>query len=212
MRHATDMPNAGSRQIAPESWTEERVELLKKLLAEGLSASQIAVVLGGGATRNAVIGKISRLKLSAHRPVKAPGSGAARKPHGNRGMPKANAVVGRIAGRQEDMAKAKAARAPKPEVEFEAEPFEAKAELFIPVEHRLGLLQLNEHTCKRPIGDPLKPDFYFCGGHAEDGKPYCDFHARRAYHQVDPGRPKVRTPGAGFNQLRRDRAAEREAV
>ena len=45
-------------------WTEERVELLKKLWMEGLSASQIAAVLGDGVTRNAVIGKVHRLKLS----------------------------------------------------------------------------------------------------------------------------------------------------
>ena len=45
------------------SWTEERVELLKKLWADGLSASQIAAELGG-ITRNAVIGKVHRLGLS----------------------------------------------------------------------------------------------------------------------------------------------------
>ena len=45
-------------------WTEERVELLKKLWLEGLSASQIAGVLGEGVTRNAVIGKVHRLKLT----------------------------------------------------------------------------------------------------------------------------------------------------
>ena len=44
-------------------WTEERVELLKKLWAEGLSASQVAKQLGG-VTRNAVIGKVHRLGLS----------------------------------------------------------------------------------------------------------------------------------------------------
>jgi len=46
-------------------WTDERVELLKKLWMEGLSASQIAGELGDGVTRNAVIGKVHRLKLSA---------------------------------------------------------------------------------------------------------------------------------------------------
>src|SRR5512134_1496608 len=45
------------------AWTDERVELLKKLWAEGLSASQIASRLGG-VTRNAVIGKVHRLGLS----------------------------------------------------------------------------------------------------------------------------------------------------
>ena len=44
------------------SWTDERVELLKKLWADGLSASQIAAELGG-VTRNAVIGKVHRLGL-----------------------------------------------------------------------------------------------------------------------------------------------------
>ena len=45
-------------------WTDERVELLKKLWADGLSASQIAAELGG-ITRNAVIGKVHRLGLTA---------------------------------------------------------------------------------------------------------------------------------------------------
>ena len=45
------------------AWTDERVALLKKLWMEGLSASQIAAELGEGVTRNAVIGKVHRLKL-----------------------------------------------------------------------------------------------------------------------------------------------------
>ena len=45
-------------------WTDDRVELLKKLWAEGLSASQIAAKLAGGVTRNAVIGKVHRMGLS----------------------------------------------------------------------------------------------------------------------------------------------------
>ena len=45
------------------SWTDERVETLKKMWGEGQSASQIAKELGG-VTRNAVIGKVHRLGLS----------------------------------------------------------------------------------------------------------------------------------------------------
>ena len=69
------------------SWTDERVELLKKLWSEGLSASQIAAQLGG-VTRNAVIGKVHRLSLSGRakpasnsprpRKVRAPIAAAAR--------------------------------------------------------------------------------------------------------------------------------------
>src|SRR4051795_7024894 len=46
------------------NWTDERVELLRKLWSDGLSASQIAAQLGG-VSRNAVIGKVHRLKLSS---------------------------------------------------------------------------------------------------------------------------------------------------
>jgi len=47
------------------SWTDERVEVLKKLWSDGLSASQIAKQLGG-VTRNAVIGKVHRQIGRAH--------------------------------------------------------------------------------------------------------------------------------------------------
>src|ERR1700741_3654370 len=57
------------------SWTDERVELLKKLWSDGLSASQIAAELGG-ITRNAVIGKVHRLGLSGR--AKSPSSAAPR--------------------------------------------------------------------------------------------------------------------------------------
>ena len=54
------------------------------------------------------------------------------------------------------------------------------------VEHkRLSLLQLSEQTCKWPIGDPLTKDFYFCGQHSLESGPYCEFHSRKAYHQLD---------------------------
>ena len=46
------------------AWTNERVEELKNLWSEGLSASQIAKRLGD-VTRNAVIGKVHRLGLEA---------------------------------------------------------------------------------------------------------------------------------------------------
>src|SRR5205085_4411379 len=57
------------------SWTDERIETLKKLWSEGLSASQIAAELGG-VTRNAVIGKVHRLGLSGR--AKTPSSAAPR--------------------------------------------------------------------------------------------------------------------------------------
>ena len=183
-------------------WTEERVELLKKLWMEGFSASQIAGELGEGVTRNAVIGKVHRLKLSGRaKPVStaprvrtAPRASTGQRristpatsPRGSlsAGVMKQRALGG-MGG-----APMIGATALKISEETVREVYVAPqvAELFIPVEQRLSLLQLSEQTCKWPIGDPLTPDFYFCGQHSEDGKPYCEFHSRRAYHQVEKKR------------------------
>ena len=175
-------------------WTEERVELLKKLWLEGLSASQIAAVLGDGVTRNAVIGKVHRLKLtgrakpasSTPRARTAPRAPGVRRPSPSMVRP-SSGIASMMKSRSMGPAPMHGATALKIEAEFETEAYVAPQvqELFIPVEQRLSLLQLNENTCKWPIGDPLTPDFYFCGNHSEEGKPYCEFHSRRAYHQLE---------------------------
>jgi GcrA cell cycle regulator len=174
-------------------WTEERVELLKKLWLEGLSASQIAAVLGDGVTRNAVIGKVHRLKLSGRaKPASsAPRARSAARAPGIRrpsGMTRSSSgIASMMKSRSMGPAPMHGATALKIDSELAVEAYEAPQvqELFIPLEQRLSLLQLSEHTCKWPIGDPLTPDFYFCGNHSEEGKPYCEFHSRRAYHQLE---------------------------
>ncbi len=175
-------------------WTEERVELLKKLWLEGLSASQIAGVLGEGVTRNAVIGKVHRLKLTGRaKPANATPRArtAPRAPGVRRVGPGLSRPSSGIASMMKSRSLAPApmhgATALKIDADLETEAYVAPQvqELFIPVEQRLTLLQLSEVTCKWPIGDPLTPDFYFCGNHAEEGKPYCEFHSRRAYHQIE---------------------------
>jgi len=173
-------------------WTDERVELLKKLWMEGLSASQIAAELGEGVTRNAVIGKVHRLKLSARakptnttprpRPASRPVARRVASPSAGMGgmggaKPRASLSRPQVMGAT--------ALAASPEMDAELYVAPATAELYIPEDKRLNLLQLTEHTCKWPIGDPLTKDFYFCGQHSLETGPYCEFHSRRAYHQVD---------------------------
>lgn len=151
------------------AWTDERVELLKKLWSEGLSASQIAGRLGG-VTRNAVIGKVHRLGLSGR--VSAP-SGAVKR-QGPRitttrrvAKPKFT-TVGNIALR--------ALYQP------DAEPYTpAVEEIEIPLAERKSLLDLTESSCRWPIGDPQTPDFHFCNRGKVAGLPYCEAHARRAF-------------------------------
>ncbi|WDR07010.1 GcrA family cell cycle regulator [Devosia rhodophyticola] len=179
-------------------WTDERVEILKKLWMDGLSASQIAGELGQGVTRNAVIGKVHRLKLSARA---KPTNSTPRSRPAARTAPRrvaspssSGSMGGGMAGKQRTVSSMRTqsvgATALAADAEYETERYVAPAvqEIFIPEDKRLSLLQLNEETCKWPIGDPLTKDFYFCGQHSDEGKPYCEFHSRRAYHQIDKKR------------------------
>jgi GcrA cell cycle regulator len=51
----------------------------------------------------------------------------------------------------------------------------------IPIAQRCTLLQLTSSVCRWPFGEPSSPDFFFCGGGAVEGKPYCAGHCRMAY-------------------------------
>ncbi|MEQ9447740.1 MAG: GcrA family cell cycle regulator [Rhodospirillaceae bacterium] len=151
------------------SWTEERVEVLKKLWAEGHSASQIAKQLGG-VTRNAVIGKVHRLGLSGRatpsRPVKRPPRLARPKPRlrpdGSVTAPTTTPEETRI--RRSDQHAIIQALQPAPVADGEA----------------ATILTLRDSMCKWPIGDPADPKFAFCGRKSDCG-PYCAEHAKVAF-------------------------------
>ncbi len=168
------------------NWTDERVETLKKLWAEGLSASQIAAQLGG-VSRNAVIGKVHRLKLSSRgraasprtRQKKAPqattnAASSARRPRNTRPV---TATIGATAL----------------QAQFEEEPvartyLRPVSDVVVPISRKLSLVQLTEVTCKWPNGDPLSEEFSFCGNEAGDSGPYCNYHSRIAYQPVSERR------------------------
>lgn len=161
------------------SWTEERVDLLKKLWADGLSASQIAAKLGG-VTRNAVIGKVHRLKLSSRgrttsstsrtkKSSKSTGS-VKSSPRGGGYSRSIPASVGATA-LQHQYATDAVARVEMKRAE----------EVVVPISRRLSLTELSEATCKWPIGDPLTDDFHFCGNDPTESGPYCAYHSRLAF-------------------------------
>ncbi len=160
-------------------WTEERVALLRKLWAEGLSASQIAKQLGS-VTRNAVIGKVHRLGLAGRatpsRPAKRPVRTA---------RPR---TIGPSAPRLRQISSVPSVVIPDLEpLKFE----DGKA---------ASVLTLNDTMCKYPIGDPTEATFAFCGRSATCG-PYCQDHARLAYQ---PSQAKKRRTNTGENdELRR---------
>lgn len=171
------------------SWTDERVELLKKLWSDGLSASQIAARMGD-VTRNAVIGKVHRLGLSGRaRPARSPRPRVSkpRMPQHPSPSPGFN-VRGNVALKP----------TPKVEPEPEAEPEPAPAPIQavdLPSGERVTILNLTEKTCKWPIGDPTDADFHFCGRQSMTGLPYCKAHAEVAYQPMQDRRKKKKAAG-----------------
>ena len=157
------------------SWTEERVELLKKLWSEGLSASRIAAQLGG-VTRNAVIGKVHRLRLLGR--GKSLSAGAAR------GASSSSHTV------RMSQASIRGNTALAHVYDYDAEPTPEQIENIIPIRQGCSLLDLTEQNCHWPIGDPGSGDFVFCGGNSVPGLPYCAYHCRIAYRPAAERRRK----------------------
>jgi GcrA cell cycle regulator len=157
------------------SWTDERVDLLKRLWSEGLSASQIAGRLGS-VTRNAVIGKVHRLGLSGRATTS---------------RMKSHRPRTRMASVKRPV-KPRFAQSGNPAVRalyMDAEAYVAPAEeIEIPLAERKTIQTLGECSCRWPIGDPQTPEFHFCGRNKVPLLPYCEVHARRAFQPVAPRR------------------------
>jgi GcrA cell cycle regulator len=163
------------------NWTDERVEQLRKLWSEGLSASQIAAQLGG-VSRNAVIGKVHRLKLSSR------GRAAAAPVRQKKTVHAASGGGVKAASRAAPVVRSMPASigATALQAQFDIEPLvrpvlRTVENVVVPISRRLQLIQLNERTCKWPNGDPLTEDFNFCGNDAAETGPYCAYHARIAF-------------------------------
>ncbi len=141
-----------------ESWSRERVEMLRKLWSEGETAAVIADRLGV-MSRSAVLGKIFRLRL----------------PPADAGAKKQNSAV---TGEPGESIVAPARRRRSAARGRHAKPLVAKA-----TQHKT-LLELTNTTCRWPHGRPGTERFFFCGAPEADlerGIPYCVRHMRRAY-------------------------------
>jgi len=150
------------------NWSEDRVEQLKTLWTEGLSASQIARALGG-VTRNAVIGKVHRLGLA----------GRARPSLSERPrLPMAP-------------------KSPSVRAHVPAVPVVEEDPLLLDDGHFATVLTISDRMCRWPIGDPSASEFHFCGRSPKAGSPYCEAHARKAYQpqQTRTNKDKGRMAG-----------------
>jgi GcrA cell cycle regulator len=141
------------------TWTAERVELLKSRFEAGLSCREIAGEIG--VSRNAVIGKLSRLSLVSEKSGEAPPSTRKDAARGRRKS------VPRL---QHQMLEA-----------IYGEPQPAADDAPIHNGHCCSLLELTVERCRWPIGIPGDKDFCFCGNMPIEGLPYCPGHSRLAY-------------------------------
>ena len=138
------------------SWTEEKVAKLKELWGKGNTASQIAEIIGG-ISRNAVIGKAHRLNLSAKIKTRTATS--------NQNFD--NSIS------EKNIQTRKRARKSKFKSLIIEKDFEP--------ENPKQLEELDENSCKWPIGHPDEKSFYFCGRSSLKDFSYCKLHLLYAY-------------------------------
>lgn len=150
--------------MSDTSWTQERIDTAITLFRAGLPASRIADKLGGGATRNAVLGKLHRMGIVSHAPYRPP----RKKPERTEAEKPKRATPSMPVVRQPALPR------PKALVVLPPTPVEL-------VDGRITIATLETGMCKWPIGDPGTDDFCFCGHAQREGSPYCRYHAEKAY-------------------------------
>ncbi len=161
-------------------WTPDRIELMKKLYAEGLSCSEIARRLGGGCSRNSVIGKVHRLKL----PLRAAVVKVQKTKPARPAPPKPVTQVRKIAAlvaeplppaNQNDVARVK------------------------------SLFDLESHHCRWPVDVAGQKYPGYCGDQKVIGLSYCEGHVRRAFHVGQSRQSKVAQAEVEATRLRQEK-------
>ena len=189
-------------------WTDEMIESLKKMWDEGLSTGEIGKRLG--VSKNSIVGKVHRLKLSGRpSPIKkkdaAPHEKAV-KPSVKTETKAPKAVPNKPVVTPQPVAKkvtppkiekvTKPAVTPtpsvsKPSIQKKTLP-EKETEAFLNISiptvstprkpgDKVTVTDLDNHTCRWPIGDPKDENFHFCGANVRVGQTYCEEHAAVAY-------------------------------
>jgi GcrA cell cycle regulator len=194
------------RRSLPSPWTKERIAQLKARWAQGATAKEIAKELANGISRNAVLATIHRLGI-VHLSPFGGRRGRRRKPgrHDRAGDRRVKRAAGGTAGRSARVPASPPTPSPateqcneQPNAEHQlpawvrnATPYvdDPSVDADVPHWQRCSFLELSRSTCRWPVGDPARPDFFFCGADPLEGKPYCGAHWTRAYRKDTALRP-----------------------
>ena len=192
------------------AWTDEMVEELKRLWDEGVTTGEIGRRLN--ISKNSIVGKVHRLGLSGRpSPIKKKSDTNEPKPEVKKAASAKEAKPARQkpakpqVQKQESKPAAKPVQPPAPEpkpaivkpapqkhaVDNEEEDIALAKSIAMPEPEKnkkefLSLTDLDNHTCRWPIGDPKDDNFHFCGKKVRLGQTYCEEHAAIAY--VKPGK------------------------
>lgn len=143
------------------AWTDEMVEDLKKMWKKGLTTNEIAKNLG--VSKNSIVGKVHRLNLTARpSPIK---------------KKEENVVAPEVAlepAKTENIASKPAVTATINAENIRKNSISTNASC-------LKLTELDNHSCRWPIGDPKDDNFCFCGKKVKSGQTYCEEHSALAY-------------------------------
>lgn len=161
------------------AWTDEMVDQLRAMWIEGLTTGEIGKRLG--VSKNSIVGKVHRLGLSGRpSPIK-------KKENSDNGKETPEAAIKPEKEKQtpKEVKPAKAKIEKPVQAETRAEKIAERAECsHKPFHNRNGktmLTDLDNHTCRWPLGDPKDENFHFCGKKVRIGQTYCDEHANIAY-------------------------------
>lgn len=162
------------------AWTDEMVDQLRAMWKEGLTTGEIGKRLG--VSKNSIVGKVHRLGLSGRpSPIK--------KKEDSEVETEISAKPAKEAAKEKTVKEKNEPKPVKIEKNAAKEPAaqpktETKSEVqTVPHHHngKTGLTDLDNHTCRWPLGDPKDENFHFCGKKVRIGQTYCDEHANIAY-------------------------------
>jgi GcrA cell cycle regulator len=155
-------------------WTDERIGLLKARWSQGASARQISGELGFGISRDSVLGKVRRLGIFDLSP-----RGGRRV---ERSVPKETPPKSRYLAINTPTVIYLPRQHTPPDWVVNAIPYvdDPLVDADIPLRQRRSFVRLNQHTCRWPVGDPSRPDFFVCGAEPRKDEPYCAEHGVRA--------------------------------